>query len=341
MGNKHKIFKVAGNTFRLEELSNSKLPESIVRFVHAYQSGKDIVVNTSGSTGKPKPIFLKPEHMKASAQRTIRFLDLIPGDKCLLCMSPDYIAGMMMLVRWLEGDLDLYFTAPRKDPLRDFPFTIQLVALVPYQVFHSLDQLDKAENLLIGGGELSANVEGQLKRLNHRVFHTYGMTETITHIALREINPHFQQSFHALQGVKFTLDDRSCLVIDAPHIGVKNLVTRDVVELISKSEFRWLGRLDHVVNSGGIKLYPELLERELGDLGFTYILGGIPDAELGQKLVMAIESPTAKSLDGIQEKLIKLPKYSRPKEIRYVSSFDRTASGKFRRKEIIQKAFPD
>lgn len=279
--------------------------------------------------------------MRSSALKTLRFLELKEGQSCLLCLSPKYIAGMMMLVRWMEGDLDLYFTEPSSTPLRQIEPKIDFVAMVPYQVFHSLEQLDRVKTLLIGGGAIEPSLQGSVRNTNCRVFQSYGMTETITHIALREINQHLQHVYRLLPGVKVRLDERSCLVIDAPDIGVQNLVTNDVAELISDSEFRWIGRYDNVVNSGGIKIFPEELEAQIGDIGFNYVIGGIPDPALGEQLVMVIEADSSEIVPKLLNKLESLPRYHRPREVRLLREFARTNTGKLKRSEILKEAFGD
>lgn len=323
-----------------EDLGNSGLPAEILSFVRKYEMGDDIIAFTSGSTGKPKKIRLKTAHMRASALKTLQYLGLQRGQSCLLCLSPKYIAGMMMLVRWMEGELDLYFAEPGSEPLREIKGSIDFTAMVPYQVFHSLDQLQKVKTLLVGGGVVDPGLEKNLRGTDCRVFQSYGMTETITHIALREVNPYFQQNYSLLQGIEVHLDERSCLVINAPDIGVENLVTNDVVQLVSETEFRWLGRYDNVVNSGGIKIYPEQLESQLEDLGVSYFFAGVPDQALGEKLVMIIESDNDTLRKDILPKLEALPKYHRPREIRLLRQFARTKSGKLIRNAILETAFP-
>ena len=333
-----KKFQIAGKSYSRSQLPLSGLPSEALEFIDQYLDQEFIKVQTSGSTGKPKPIRLSTTHMRQSALKTLRFFELEPGQSCLLCMSPRYIAGMMMLVRWLEGKLNLYYSEPSSKPLKELSASIDFAAMVPYQVFHSLNDLDKLNTLLIGGGSLSPDLELQLSEVEPHVYQSYGMTETITHIALREINPNNQPLFTALPGVKFSVDQRSCLVIDAPEIGVMNLVTNDVVELYGEEEFRWNGRFDNVVNSGGIKLYPEQLEYQIGDIGCAYIFGGIPDPALGQRLVMVLESDDVPP--ELHDRLKELDAYHRPRDIKTIAAFDRTGTGKPRRHLILKKAFP-
>lgn len=339
MGLEEKKFLIAGKSYSRGELHTAGLSPEVYGFIERFLSSDEISVFTSGSTGSPKEIRLSTTHMRESARRTNRYLGLQPGDSCLLCLSPDYIAGMMMLVRWLEGNLNLYYNEPSADPLLEIKAEIDLAAMVPYQVFHSLDHLGRVRNLLVGGGVLAPELESGIRNLQGRVFQSYGMTETITHVALREINPHFQSAYQALEGVRFRTDERSCLVIDAPFLGVEDLVTNDVVRLLDPTQFEWLGRYDNVVNSGGVKIYPEELERNLGDLGVDYLFGGIADPALGQKLVMVLESDDPAIIEQIQTRVAQLPKYHRPREIRLLRKFSRTDSGKLQRHKILKDAF--
>ena len=339
MGQEEKKFRIRGTRYRLDEFARAGLPDEVLDFVQEYTQREEISVRTSGSTGEPKQVFLKVSHMRESARRTLEFLNLQAGDKCLVCLSPDYIAGMMMLVRWMEGDLDLYFTGPVRNPLAAVEVQIQFVAMVPYQVYHSVGMLEKVDVLLIGGGSVDPKLESQLRSASCRVYQSYGMTETITHIALREINPHFQQYYRVLEGVGISRDSRSCLVINAPQIGVNGLVTNDVVELKNSREFRWLGRHDNVVNSGGIKIFPEDVEAQLGDFGKPYILGGAKDEALGEKLVMVIESVDESDLEKAAAFIRKLPKYHRPREMKLLAHFAKTNSGKVKRHFILNQAF--
>ncbi len=287
-------------------------------------------VHTSGSTGTPKPIVLNKAHMRASALKTLEALDLKAGDRCLLCLSPNRIGGMMMLVRWLEGDLDLYLAEPQQNPLHDLNVPMAFAAMVPYQLLHSLEQIGQVDKIIVGGGTVSKNLEEKAMQQHKGLYHTYGMTETISHVALRPFGaPHFT----ALRDVHFAVDVRNCLEITAPHIGVEKLLTNDVVKLEDAHHFVWKGRYDNVVNSGGIKLYPEALEEKVGPLDFPYFLAGIPDAALGEKLI-AVTATRNTSHEGgplLQQLGVGLSKYERPKEVLEVEALLYTENGKLRR----------
>ena len=300
-----------------------------------------ILVTTSGATGIPKRIFLKKEHMANSAMATGEYLNLKEGDTALLCLPADYIAGKMMLARAMVLGLAIDFEEPTSDPLWQSLKSYDFVAMVPSQVQNVLSRLDRVGTLLVGGAAVSDSLLESIEALNCRVFETYGMTETCSHVALRQLNPKEKNKdkrnpFRALPGISFTKDDRDCLVIEAPDICKPGEVTNDVVELINEKEFYWLGRHDNVVNSGGIKLIPELIEDKLKTvISEPFILTGIPDEKLGEALTLVIESEQIpEDIEQRLDSISTLGKYERPKSIVSLSSFPRTKNGKVKRGEV-------
>lgn len=329
-----KKIKIKGNYLNLSEINLVKDPglKGVKQFLsHYFNDETYFVAQTSGSTGIPKKMKLSKKYMKASAEKTIQFLDLKKGDKVLLCLSTEHIAGIMMLVRWIEGDLDLYIREPSLNPLEDLKEPFDFTAMVPLQISNSLEKLNQIGKVIIGGGAIPSILEEKLKKKTSRIYHTYGMTETLSHVALREIG---EASFKSVINVKLDIDVRECLVIDAPDIGVNNMATNDVVELIGENEFVWKGRFDNVVNSGGIKLFPEEIEKEIGDVGVNYFLAGIMDEKLGEKLVMIVEGESNASIDS---KISLLSKYKKPKFIYYTNEFEYTITQKIKRMETLKK----
>ncbi len=306
-------------------------------FVKEYFSDSNSYdVYTSGSTGKPKKISIPKAYMKASAQKTLRALVINPGDSCLLCLPTDRIGGIMMLVRWLEGNLDLYVATPEATPLNNFSREFDFAAMVPYQVEHSIDKIEKVKKLIIGGAAISGDLEEKLKTKSTLVYHTYGMTETISHVALRNLKGENPNVFEALPEVTFATDNRGCLIINAPDIGVQSLVTNDVVELQDSKSFIWKGRIDNVVNSGGVKLYPEDIEQKIGGIGFPFFLFAIPDQKLGEKLVMLVEARGILSIEQFKRSFESLSKYEKPKKVFTISKFIKTAGDKLDRKATVR-----
>ncbi|HLF51413.1 AMP-binding protein [Flavobacterium sp.] len=289
-----------------------------------------IELTTSGTTGAPKSIQIKKQAMVISALSTGDFFNLKIGDKALHCLSTKYIAGKMMLVRGLILGLEMDFVAPSSNPLLNNVTDYDFVAMVPLQVQNSISELKKVEKLIIGGAKINESLRIELSKLPTQVYETYGMTETITHIAAKKIG---ERAFSILPNVTISQDERQCLVIDAPRISNEKVVTNDLVELVSKNQFVLLGRIDNVINSGGVKLIPEQIEEKLsGKILTRFFVTGIPDDALGEKLILVIESVK----QAFDETIFKvLNKYEKPKEIRFVPKFKETESGKVMRKETI------
>lgn len=328
---------------KLSALSTPQWEREIWTFMLNWFFAEDSMeVQTSGSTGKPKTIRIRKEHMIASARATIEFLGLKRGTVSLLCLPMKFIAGKMMVVRSLVGGWDLHFVEPSSNPSLENPDEIDFCAMIPMQVKSVLDlsgivQLEKIKNLIIGGGFMPPGLEENLKGLKSNIWQTYGMTETITHIAMRRISGPDPSGYYApLPGVKVISDERGCLVIDAEQIGVKSLATNDVCEMDAKGRFRVMGRIDNVVNSGGVKLFPELIEQKLQ--GFTereFYVAGQPDSTLGEKLVLYIQGGPEMNREAYylwQEIEKRLTGYDIPKEIIFKERFEKTISGKIIRR---------
>lgn len=299
-----------------------------------YSDSPSIIVHTSGSTGKPKAIELSKDMMRVSARKTLQALHLKPNDTALLCLSANYIAGKMMLVRAILGDLQLYAIEPSSQPLNDFPETIDFAAMVPMQVFEQLkvkDSLNCVKKLLIGGGAVSADLSQQLQACSCAAYESYGMTETVSHIALRRINgSEAQTGFRCMPTVSVALDERGCLQITAPDLLPAPLQTNDCAEILPSGEFRILGRIDNVINSGGIKIQPEEIERLIASF-FTkpFAVSSIPDEKLGEKLVLVAEEHISPEL--LQTINQSLPAYHKLHQAIQMPSLPLTGNGKLDR----------
>ena len=276
-----------------------------------------ISVKTSGSTGTPKKIRLEKQHMVNSALATGAFFDLYPGNAALLCLPGDYIAGKMMLVRAMVLGLELDWKAPSLTPLRSIETCYHFCAMVPIQLENSLDQIDHIKTLIVGGGPMSENLTAKVQDKKTDIFETYGMTETITHVAVRKVNRGAVDYFETLPDVKVYSDERDCLVVQAPEISTDVIITNDIVEILSDQRFKWLGRYDNVINSGGVKLIPEQIETKLAALiKDRFFISGIPDDQLGQKAILLIEGKEENTeFLGEIKNLETLKKYEVPKEI--------------------------
>ena len=318
-----------------------------------------VLVHTSGSTGKPKPMLVEKRRMQASARITCRFLGLHEGDTALLCMPLDYIAGKMMVVRALTCGLQLVSVPPSSHPLSTahlsiLPSRLDFAAMVPLQVWNSLQvpeerhRLMHIRHLIIGGGAIDQALASQLADFPHQVWSTYGMTETLSHIALRRLNgPEASDWYTPFDGVTLSLTDEGCLVISAPAVHEGPLVTNDIAELSppatadSPRRFRILGRKDNVVCSGGIKIQIEEVERLLRPhLHIPYMITKAPDEKLGEQVVLLTESKTVGDVLALCR--LHLPKYWVPRRILSVDRLPLTETGKPARHEAERMAMtPD
>jgi len=291
-----------------------------------------IEMTTSGTTGAPKQIRIDKQAMVNSALATGDFFDLQPGNRIMHCLPVKYIAGKMMLVRAFILGLDTDFVAPSAKPFApNNNQSYDFIAMVPLQAQQSLEPLKRVKKLIIGGVGISKSLQRELKKLPTQVWETYGMTETITHIAAKKIG---EKAFTVLPNVTLSYDENNCLVIHAPRISKDIILTNDLVKLTSENQFQFLGRFDNVVNSGGIKLIPEQIEEKLAStIASRFFVGGIPDETLGQKLVIVIEGE--KPAADISYEM--LDKYEKPKEVFYVPKFRETETGKIMRNEILRQ----
>lgn len=297
-----------------------------------FSNDETILVQTSGTTGKPKLISVKKEFMINSALATGEFFDLKPNDKALCCLPVKYIAGKMMLVRAFVLGLDIYISEPNSNPLQNYIQEFDFVAMVPLQVENSIEKLHLVKQLLIGGSKIGNQLKQKLKVSTTKIYESYSMTETVTHVAVKEIHNDF---FSVLPNVSIKQDDRNCLVINAPKVSSSILYTNDVVEILNDNQFKLLGRIDNVVNSGGIKLFPEQIEEKLETKIYRrFFLAGLPDERLGEMLVLFVEGIPFEISTSIFENLTK---YEIPKEIIFIPEFLETETGKIKRKEIIEK----
>lgn len=325
------------STQRFDKL-NLEIPweKEISGFLEEWNSGNDFIISkTSGSTGIPKEIELPKWAMKLSAQMTGKLFGLTEGNLALLCLPVSFIAGKMMIVRAAELKLKLYCVEPKSKIDLSFTDKIDFAPLTPMQVENSFDQLLKIKTILIGGAPLTDSLREKLFQIPSKSFESYGMTETITHIALKEIS---EESFTVLDNVKIWKDERDCLVIQTPYFE-EETITNDIVEIKNENQFKWLGRIDNVVNSGGIKLFPEQIERKLKPYIIEeFVITSLPDETLGQKLVLIVESTPTKSdnrISSFKLQTSQLGKFEIPKEIYYIKKFPRTESGKIKRNELV------
>lgn len=309
-----------------------------LRFLDDWNSSVQYVeAHTSGSTGVPKTIRLLKSDMLVSARATNERFDIDCSSTLLCPLSAGYIAGKMMIVRAVAADCRLIIESPSNTPLKDFYGTVDLMAVVPSQC-EALIVNDYANqsirNLIVGGAPLAQNMEAVLAAKAWHTFATYGMTETCSHVALREVG---SDIYTAMPGITFSADIRGCLSIEAPKFSFRNLVTNDAVEILSPHSFRWLGRYDGVINSGGVKFFPEQLEKMLvNEIDIPFYIKGIPHPKWGEAVALVAEKQDAVDESAKRAEILavcrkRLPRYAIPAEIIFVSALPRTTNGKIKR----------
>lgn len=315
--------------------------QSIYSFLEEWLNNDDFVtVNTSGSTGVPKSIKVSKRAMIVSARNTLKFFNLTPGCSALLCLSANYIAGKMLIVRALVGKLNLIIGEPVGVPLKNFKRPVDFAAMVPLQVYNQLEEdpaaFERVKTVIVGGGRLSESVDNQIADMTVAFWETYGMTETLSHVALRRINGTGRKNhFTALANVSFSVDPRGCLVIEANGVTREALITNDLVELMDNHHFRFLGRYDNVINTGGIKVFPETIERKLEKAKVNeLVIVPVKDDKLGEKVVLVLEGEENDSIGEVREAFGLLKKYEQPKEVLYCPDFPRTETGKVHRGKL-------
>lgn len=315
--------------------------EEIGNFLNEFLNDQPTVeVRTSGSTGTPKKIEIKKEYMVNSALATGKFFELPEKTTALLCLPATYIAGKLMLVRAMVLGWHLDSIQPKSNPLDQVFKRYDFSAMTPFQLDNSLARLHIIQKLIVGGGAVSAHLQNLVSDVDTKIYETYGMTETVTHIAAKLINSKKTKNtvkpFKALPNVTIAQDKRNCLIINAPLVSEETIITNDVVELVTYKKFIWKGRIDHVINSGGIKIHPEEVERILQPLILQrFFITSLPDDALGEKLVLFIEAEFSEEMLAQLKINIAnnhaLGKYEKPKKIYFVEKFEETHTGKIHR----------
>lgn len=306
-----------------------------------------IIVATSGSTNKPKEMVFQKRQLVQSAQMTCNYLGIDEKMNLLLCLSAQYIAGKMMIVRAFTSGANLVTVSATANALANLNERIDFAAMVPLQVKQSIEDSSTCEkfraipNVIIGGAALSPLMEVELATFPNRIYSTFGMTETLSHIALRLISGAKRSNlYEALAGITISADERNCLIVTAPFFADEPIVTNDIIALKDDTHFQWLGRFDNMINSGAIKIYPELLESKIARLfpNRRFFVAGIPDEILGQKVVLIAEGimPVADAAVREIERLI--GKYESPKFYFTVNRFTETPNGKIQRKLTLENA---
>lgn len=336
------------------QFSDSGLSEfeyAVIFFYRQWHSDKtEFEFQTSGTTGTPKKISFHRDQLIHSGKLTCKTLDLKHGQNCLLCLSPNFVAGKMMMVRAFVNSMHLIATEPSSNPLKNISSDVHFMAIVPNQLHailtdrNSFKKFNQIEKVIVGGGDIISKDWTLLSEVRNEVYHTYAMTETLTHVAWKKIGgTERENSFSVLEGFQIAVDERSCLKIKSPY-QTGWLTTNDLVEVIDDRHFDWKGRIDHVVNSGGIKIIPEEVEpvvaRVLNSLNVnnTFFLAGISDNKLGQKLVLMLEGELKMDPEKVLKELkSELREYKYPKDVILMAEFVYTETGKINRTSTMAK----
>jgi len=330
----------------LESGDTENWQSELFRFIITFfDDTRQIIQKSSGTSGKPKIFKLLKTSMVRSSMATLEYFCLKPGNKALLCLPVKYIAGKMMVVRALSGRLNLITVKPAVRPLEHLTSRVDFSAMVPLQIFESIknrDPLHLVDKLIIGGGEINQRLQQNIFELNEtEVYETFGMSETCAHFAVRRINgKEPDKYFKVFEGVKIEADESGCMKVEIPGITAGSITTNDMVRLKGTNSFEWLGRIDNIINSGGIKIVPEKLEKRIRTILNTeaeLLVAGLPDPGLGEKAVLVVESDLSDlPFDEWMIKLGgKLTKHEVPKAIYAIPAFPRNEGMKVLRKKVI------
>lgn len=334
-------------TFDFENQIKAFLPntksweQDILNFIKDWlASTSTFETTTSGSTSLPKKIQMSKESMENSANATLKFLKIPKSSTMILALPAKYISGKMMLVRAILSNSNLICLEPSLKIKLKHAETYSLLALTPPQFLLMYDenpsQFNSIKNLLLGGAACHHQVIKRAQNLKNQVFETYGMTETVSHIALKNLKEK-DANFKLLTGIRIALDERNCLEIEAPSLHSKKIQTNDLAEIINKNEFKILGRIDNVINSGGLKIYPEEIEKVLEPfIPGNFMIGGIPDENFGEVPILLVENSNPKI--DFSNLLERFPKNKLPKQYINIPQFAFTESGKIHRKNTLEKA---
>lgn len=332
-------------------IQTSLFSDDVHHNISSFLSKKPIKIGTSGSTGKPKIITIPYQNVIASIEGTVNTLELNKEHKALLCLNPNYIGGLMMVLRAIHTGMKLLVVDAASNPLTAISDKVDFVAMVPLQLeailkdksTKTLNILNAMKTLIIGGAPVNRELKDRIQQLQCPVYSTYGMTETVSHIALQRLNgAKASNTYNTIDGISIGVDQDSCLWIAGKVTGHQRIQTNDIVELINEEAFIWHGRRDNIINSGGIKIVPEKIESTIStlieDTDTDFFVTGLPDNRLGQKLTLCLEGPFLGSthMDNILKALKNIPeKYERPKDIIFIPSFTRTKNGKLMRQQTV------
>lgn len=334
----------------LERIDKTKLTPNELQAVdfciHWLNGQSTFNITTSGSTGTPKPITIERKAMTASAAATVKALGLRAGMTSLVCLDTHFIAGMMMLVRCLNTGMNMIVAEPSANPMKGLhEISVDFTALVPYQLKAMLKEGQRLSigTIILGGAAVGAELIRDIQQVSSACYATFGMTETLSHIALQRLNGHSkQENFHTLDGVRIRTDPRGCLVIESDYLD-NVVITNDLVDIISPREFKWLGRYDNIINTGGIKVMPEKIESAVATwiaanrLSNRFFVTGLAHSQLGEQVTLVLEGSLSQEDEHslLSSLRATLSKYEVPGRVFYKEHFVETKTGKVDRRASV------
>ena len=318
--------------------SDAELQAAAARFLENWNTNAPFQIKSSGTTGLPQLHTFNKTQLTQSALASNTALQLNAQTQALLCLPLSSVGGLMLLARSVVGNFEVQLQLPSARPLQNLRQKIDFVAMVPTQLQqslqHDLQQLKGIAKILVGGGQMSSELIAACQSAQLEVWQSYGMTETLSHVALRKVSPIEEPFFNALPGITFS-SKNDCLAIHYPALQSEELVTKDIVELHNPSTFIWLGRADNAINSGGFKVIPEILEAQLDKhLDAAFFITSLADAKWGQMVAIAIEANEKPVFPDFQQ--IGLKAAEIPRKYALVPHFIRTETQKIKRQEILQ-----
>ncbi len=314
-----------------------ELQAQVQNFLRAWQQDLPFIFQSSGSTGKPKSFQFTKDQLLTSAKASTKALQLDKHTKALVCLPLTSVGGLLQLARAIHANFELFIDLPTSRPLQNFDTAINFISMVPTQLQQSLKheplKLSGIEKILIGGAPLEENLIEACSNLSISLIQSYGMTETLSHVALRFIGNGVSAPFKAIEGVHFE-QQQNCLTIHYPALLDAPLYTNDLVNLIDEQHFEWVGRADFAINSGGVKIIPEQLEKTLSSvLSHPFFVTSVPDDKWGSVVGLVIEGEAVDL--GLDWAALGLVAAAVPKKIAFIAQFQRTQTLKIKRQETL------
>ena len=324
--------------FNISKNELKEIDTEIFKFLEFWKSDKEILfVQTSGSTGKPKEIEIKRNAIINSAKATLDYFKIKENSKFHCCLPTKYIGGKMMLVRAIINKAEIVLTKPTKNVTSELKEKIDFSAMTSMQLENSIHEkgFKHIKKLIIGGGPISNQLLEKIDDQPTKCYQTFGMTETVSHIAIRELkNSIIDNPYKCLNHVKILTNKNGNLIINSPKLNIESLTTNDLIQITGNKQFKYLGRSDNIINSGGIKVLPEILEKEIEKIlkCKDFFIDKIDDINLGEKIIIVAlknlkKEKLKEALEEINDQKIA------PKSILFCNHFYYTSNNKINRKK--------